>query len=144
MTGLTNAELFQSIYCFLHQFERELPSRHFSAERRRLPRPERCEIAVALLFCFCPQWRQRSHRQRKIGQAIGYWANLAGEAARQCACWPPCEDVRNKRRGLKLGNRTIFVRIAVIAARTAIGAVSVRDESPWGGVLIDAATNPAV
>jgi hypothetical protein len=34
---LTDAELFQSIHCFLSQFKRELPGRHFSAERRGLP-----------------------------------------------------------------------------------------------------------
>ena len=30
------AELLQSVNCFLHQFERELPGRHFSSKRRGL------------------------------------------------------------------------------------------------------------
>jgi hypothetical protein len=53
---LAKPEMPQSINCFLHQFERELPCRHFSCKRRGLTRPERCEIAVALLFGLCPQW----------------------------------------------------------------------------------------
>jgi hypothetical protein len=46
--------------------------------------------------------------------------------------------------GSKLGNTTVFVRIAVIAARTAIVTPSVRDESLWDGRSIAAARNPAV
>jgi hypothetical protein len=46
--------------------------------------------------------------------------------------------------GSKLGNTTVFVRIAVIAARTAMGTVKVRNKSQWGGGFIAAARNPAV
>ena len=46
--------------------------------------------------------------------------------------------------GSKLGNTTIFVRIAVIAARTAIVTLGAWVEALWGGRLIAAARNPAV
>ena len=46
--------------------------------------------------------------------------------------------------GSKLGNTTIFVRIAVIAARTAFVTLGVSGVALWGGRLIAAARNPAV